>query len=41
VPPRVEYSLTVQGESLLPILQSMYDWGEGYAAKQPVQTVPK
>ncbi|EMA6341903.1 winged helix-turn-helix transcriptional regulator [Bacillus cytotoxicus] len=28
VPPKVEYSLTELGESLQPILQMMYDWGE-------------
>lgn len=27
VPPKVEYSLTELGESLFPILQSMYIWG--------------
>jgi len=27
VPPKVEYSLTEKGESLRPILQSMFDWG--------------
>lgn len=27
VPPKVEYSLTPRGESLIPILQSLYDWG--------------
>ncbi|MFC4712882.1 winged helix-turn-helix transcriptional regulator [Planococcus dechangensis] len=30
VPPKVEYSLTEQGQSLMPILDSMYDWGKGY-----------
>ena len=30
-PPRVEYSLTQKGEDLLPILQSMADWGAKYA----------
>lgn len=27
VPPKVEYSLTVRGKSLFPILQAMYAWG--------------
>lgn len=30
VPPKVEYSLTEQGQSLMPILDSMYDWGKDY-----------
>lgn len=29
VPPRTEYSLTEKGESLAPIILSMYQWGEG------------
>ena len=28
VPPRVEYHLTQKGQDLLPILQTMADWGE-------------
>ena len=28
---RVEYSLTVQGEELIPILQSLQDWGIRYS----------
>ena len=27
IPPKVEYSLTSRGESLIPILNSMCDWG--------------
>lgn len=30
VPPKVEYSLTEQGETLMPILDSMYEWGKKY-----------
>ncbi|OIK17160.1 HxlR family transcriptional regulator [Bacillus sp. MUM 116] len=30
VPPKVEYSLILHGESLMPILESMYDWGKNY-----------
>lgn len=30
VPPKVEYSLTSHGATLIPILDVMYDWGRGY-----------
>ena len=30
VPPKVEYSLTEHGETLIPILESMYEWGKNY-----------
>lgn len=31
VPPRVEYTLTAKGRDLLPILESMADWGAKYS----------
>lgn len=30
VPPKVEYSLTDHGKSLMPILELMYQWGKGF-----------
>ncbi|OKL35397.1 winged helix-turn-helix transcriptional regulator [Domibacillus mangrovi] len=30
VPPKVEYSLTERGHTLIPILESMYIWGKDY-----------
>ena len=29
VPPRVEYSLTAKGLTLLPVLKVLYEWGDG------------
>jgi len=31
VPPKVEYSLTEAGKTLLPFLTSLYQWGVNYA----------
>lgn len=30
VPPKTEYSLTELGETLIPIVQALCDWGENY-----------
>lgn len=37
IPPKVEYSLTETGRSLLPILVAMRDWGSGYLRKKDME----
>lgn len=36
VPPRVDYTLTAFGHSLVPVLSVMYDWGEGYMKERGI-----
>jgi DNA-binding HxlR family transcriptional regulator len=33
VPPKVEYSMTALGKTLLPIVEMMYDWGKSRIAE--------
>ena len=37
IPPKVEYSLTETGRSLLPILVAMRDWGADYLRRQDLE----
>ena len=37
IPPKVEYSLTDTGRSLMPILVAMRDWGAGYLRKKDME----
>ncbi|MEH7254581.1 winged helix-turn-helix transcriptional regulator [Neobacillus niacini] len=37
VPPKVEYSLTDRGKTLMPILEAMYEWGIEY--KEFIKTI--
>lgn len=37
IPPKVEYSLTDLGKSLMPVLVAMRDWGTGYLKTKNVE----
>ncbi|MCA0971692.1 helix-turn-helix transcriptional regulator [Halobacillus litoralis] len=34
IPPKVEYSMTEEGKTLLPILEAMHDWGESHRSQK-------
>lgn len=38
IPPKVEYSLTALGKSLIPILVAMRDWGAAYLRSKNLET---
>ena len=38
IPPKVEYSLTETGKSLIPVLIAMRDWGAGYLRAKNLET---
>ena len=37
VPPKVEYSLSEFGKTLIPLLEVMHDWGKEYLQKNEIQ----
>ncbi len=38
IPPKVEYSLTETGKSLIPVLTAMRDWGAGYLRSKDLES---
>ena len=38
IPPKVEYSLTELGKSLIPVLMAMRDWGAGYLRTKDMES---
>ena len=38
IPPKVEYSLTETGKSLMPVLMAMRDWGAEYLRSKELET---
>lgn len=41
IPPRVEYSMTELGMTLLPIIEMMYEWGQKRMVELKKETTPK
>ena len=41
VPPKVEYSITSQGQSLKPIIESMWHWGNDYLHNLPEDKIAR
>ena len=39
IPPKVEYSLTALGQSVMPVLTAMRDWGAGYLRTKDLESV--
>ncbi len=39
VPPRVEYTVTDYGETLIPIVKSLCDWGNGHRVRHGIELV--
>ncbi len=40
VPPKVEYSLSPEGEKLIPVLEALCGWGTAYAASRGIAGPP-
>ncbi|RXJ58031.1 winged helix-turn-helix transcriptional regulator [Candidatus Marinarcus aquaticus] len=41
IPPKVEYCLSEDGEKLIPILESLHDWGKEYALSHQIDIVKR
>lgn len=41
IPPKVEYSLTEEGKTLMPILYQMFEWGKEHMTNEPLEAYPQ
>lgn len=39
IPPKVEYTITDFGRTVLPVLKTLLDWGTGYLGKKCIATM--